>query len=98
LDTNYTLACGIVWRKTADPEAGLELLAALDAPDPCLRRLAQTLLVENGNQSMDLLEYAVQNGMVNPEVAGPCMVEILQKEDLAGTAARRNCESEGLLS
>ena len=79
MDTSHTLVCGIVWRKTSDPEAGLELLEALDAPDPRLRLLAQTLLVENGKQSMDLLEYAVANGIVSPHVAGPCMAEILQR-------------------
>jgi len=90
MDTDYTLACGIVWRKTADPEAGLELLVALDAPDPYLRLLAQILLVENGEQSMDLLEYAVANGIVNPEVAGPCMVEILQSEQHGQTEDATN--------
>jgi len=34
MDVNYTLACGIVWRKTADPEAGWELVAALKSSDP----------------------------------------------------------------
>jgi hypothetical protein len=80
MDTNYMLACGIVWRKTADPEAGWELVEALESPDPRLRLLAQNLLVENGEDSMDLLESAVTSGMISPEVAGPCMAEILQSE------------------
>jgi hypothetical protein len=33
MDANYVLACGIVWRKTADPEAGWELAQALESPD-----------------------------------------------------------------
>jgi hypothetical protein len=78
MDTDYMLACGIVWQKTADPEAGWELVEALGSPDPRLRLLAQTLLVENGEYSMDLLEGAVANGVVSPQVAGPCMAEILR--------------------
>ena len=78
MDASYMLACGIVWRKTADPEAGWELVEALESPDPCLRLLAQGLLVENGEDSMDLLEGAVAQGIVSPDVAGPCMAEILR--------------------
>ncbi len=79
MDANYMLACGIVWRKTADPEAGWELVEALESPDPRLRLLAQSLLVENGEDSMDLLEGAVARGIIGPQVAGPCMAEILRR-------------------
>ena len=78
MDTNYMLACGIVWRKTADPEAGWELVEALQSTDPSLRLLAQSLLVETGEDSMDLLEGAVPRGILSPEVAGPGMAEILR--------------------
>ena len=78
MNASYMLACGIVWRKTADPEAGWDLVEALESTDPCLRLLAQSLLVENGEDSMDLLESAVAGGLVSPEVAGPCMAEILR--------------------
>jgi hypothetical protein len=78
MNASYMLACGIVWRKTADPEAGWELVEALESPDPRLRFLAQSLLVENGEHSMDLLESAVATGIVSPQVAGPCMTEILR--------------------
>lgn len=78
MDTNYMLACGIVWRKTADPEAGWELVEGLASRDPRLRLLAQTLLVENGEDSMCLLESAVAAGVVSPDAAGPCMAEILR--------------------
>lgn len=77
MDANYMLACGIVWRKTADPEAGWELVEALQSPDARLRSLAQSFLVETGEDSMDLLEGAVAGGILSPEVAGPCMAEIL---------------------
>ena len=72
------LACGVVWRKTADPEAGWDLVEGLESKDPQLRLLAQSLLVESGESSMGLLESALAAGVVNPEVAGPCMAEILR--------------------
>ena len=78
MNTSYMLACGIVWRKTADPEAGWDLVEALESPDFCVRLLAQSLLVENGEHSMDLLENAVATGIVSPQAAGPCMTEILR--------------------
>lgn len=79
MDANYILACGIVWRKTADPEAGWELVEALQFSNPNLRMLAQTFLIETGKDSMELLEGAVARGAVSPEVAGPCMAEILRR-------------------
>src|ERR1035437_4663609 len=78
MDVDYMLACGVVWRKTADPEAGWELVKGLESRDPKLRLLAQTLLVESGDNSMGLLESALASGVVNPNVAGPCMAEILR--------------------
>jgi len=78
MDTSYVIACGIVWRKTADAEAGWELVEALESPDPDLRSLAQSFLVESGEDSMDLLESAVATGIVSPQAAGPCMTEILR--------------------
>ena len=78
MDANYMLACGMVWRKTADPEAGWEVVEALESPDPRLRLLAQSLLVENGEISMDLLEGAVATGTVSPQAAASCMAEILR--------------------
>jgi len=78
MDIDYVLACGIVWRKTADPEAGRELIEGLESEDPQLRLLAQTLLVEGGESSMGLLENALAAGVVNADVAGPCMAEILR--------------------
>jgi hypothetical protein len=78
MDASYMLACGIVWRKTADPEAGWELIEALESRDPDLRLLAQAMLLERGEESLGLLESAVAAGVVSPEIAGPCMAEILR--------------------
>jgi hypothetical protein len=82
MDPVYMLACGIVWRKTADPDAGWELVEGLESCDPCLRLLARSLLVENGEQSMDLLESAVATGRVSPQVVGPLMAEILRSGEV----------------
>jgi len=78
LDAVYMLACGIVWAKTADPEAGWDLLDGLTSGDPGVRLLAQTLLVKSGESSMGLLESAVAEGILDPKIAGPCMAEILR--------------------
>ena len=83
MDANYMLACGIVWRKTADPDAGWELVGALASPDPELRQFARDMLVQRRDNAMMLLammllEDAISAGVLTPEVAGPCMVELLR--------------------
>lgn len=78
MNTDYMLACGVVWRKTDDPEAGWDLVDGLRSRDPEVRVLAQTLLIESGESSMGLLESALAGGIVDPDVAGPCMAEILR--------------------
>ena len=78
MNADYMLACGIVWAKTGDPEAGWELVEALETDDPRVRTLASALLVESGERSMSLLESALAAGAVSPEAAGPCMAEILR--------------------
>ena len=78
MNPDYMLACGIVWCKAADPEAGWELIEGLKCSDPNVRSLAQKLLLENGEESMHLLECALTNGEVSSETAGPCIAEILR--------------------
>jgi hypothetical protein len=80
MDTDYMLACGIAWCRTSDADAGWELVEALESPDPRLRLLAQAFLVDNGDNSLSLLESAVATGMASPETVGPCMAEILRNE------------------
>jgi hypothetical protein len=79
MNPDYLLACAIVWRKSADPEAGLELLEALDSPDPNMRALSRALLADGEEHSMCLLEGALAAGLVSPEAAGDCIAEILRK-------------------
>ncbi len=78
MDPNYMLACGIVWRKTGDPEAGWELIAGLKSGDVSVRTIAQALLLENSQDSMLLLECALKTGELSPDAAGPCMAEIIR--------------------
>jgi hypothetical protein len=78
MNTDSLLACGVLWRKMADPEAGWDLVDGLKSRDPEVRVLAHTLLVESGDSSMELLESALALGIVDPDVAGPSMAEILR--------------------
>lgn len=78
METLCMLACGIIWRNTADPDAGWELVAALGSPDLELRHIARQMLVEQREDAMALLERAVSAGIIAPEVAGPCMGELLR--------------------
>ncbi|MGC2195624.1 MAG: hypothetical protein WA628_13175 [Terriglobales bacterium] len=85
MNPDYMLACGVVWRKTADPEAGLELVEGLESPDLRVRALAHALLIDGAENSMRLLESALTAGVVSPEAAGPCMAEILRSSQAKQT-------------
>lgn len=78
MNPDYIRACGIVWRKTANLEAGFELVQGLECRDLRVRALAQALLIDGAENSMRLLESALTVGVVSPEAAGPCMAEILR--------------------
>ncbi len=78
MDANNMLARGIVWCKTADRDAGWELVEALGSPDPELRQFAQYTLLERRDEAMELLEDAIAVGVLTPEMAGPCMVELIR--------------------
>lgn len=84
MNADYLLACGIVWHKTADPEAGWELVDALESADSRIQAMAQAILVDTGEQSMRLLESALAAGAVSPEAAGSCMAEILRTQQTGG--------------
>ena len=79
MNPDYLLACAIVWRKTADPEAGVGLVEGLESPDPRLRALSRALLIDGEESSMLLLEGALAAGIVNPQAAGACIADILRK-------------------
>lgn len=78
MNVHYMVACGMVWHKTADPDAGLELVEALGSPDPELRQIARHMLMQRRDNAVTLLEGAIVSGILNPEIAGGCMVELLR--------------------
>ncbi len=84
MEAEYIVACWLVWRKTLDPVVGAELVEALQSEDPEIRFLAQTMLAQSGAASMSLLETALATGIVNPEVASPCVAAILRSQNRIG--------------
>lgn len=78
MNPDYLLACAIVWRKTADAEAGLGLVEGLDSSDPGVRTLSRALLIDDEENSLRLLEGALEAGVVSPEAAGGCIADILR--------------------
>jgi PleD family two-component response regulator len=74
IDPIYLLACGILWRKVADVEAGGELAHALSDGDPDirLRLLARHLLVAVCPVSTLLPENAISSGVRLPMEAPQC--------------------------
>ncbi len=77
MNDTYLFACGIVWQKTGDAEAGWELIEALRSSDPYIHSLAEVVLAGTGLRSLELLETAVKDGILTPEQAAPCIMEIL---------------------
>jgi hypothetical protein len=77
MNTESLLACGVVFRSTADPEAGWKLVEGLESRDPLVRMLAQTFLVEGGATSLNMLETALSAGVVSTDVVSLCIAEIL---------------------
>ena len=80
MNSDYVLACGIVWRKTQDPDAGWQLIEALQSVDPKERVVARAVLVDAGEGAFSLLEEALGTGVVSPEAAGACIAEILRAQ------------------
>jgi hypothetical protein len=78
MNPDYVIACGLVWRKMGDPEAGCELIEALESADPSVRAIARIMLVDKGEDSLLLLEDALVTGAINPATASECMAEIMR--------------------
>lgn len=82
MNPDYVIACGLVWRKTGDPEAGWELIEALESADPSVRAVARLLLVDQGEDSLLLLEGALVTGTINSATASECMAEIMRNQQM----------------
>ena len=80
MDHEHLFEYGVLWRNTADPEAGWELIRGLQSLDSGLRSIAQVLLLENGQRSIELLENALAAGSLSPYIAVQCITEILRKQ------------------
>lgn len=76
MNTAYLLACGIVWCKGGDDDAGWELLQALRSPDVSVRLIAASLLADAGYRSARLIETALSNGDLTCEEAAPCLLRL----------------------
>jgi HEAT repeat protein len=72
--------------KTGDPEAGWELIEALESVDPSVRAIARLLLVDKGADSLLLLEDALVTGAINPATASECMAEIMRNRQVPQAA------------
>ena len=96
MNPDYLLACALVWRKSADAEAGLGLLEGLDSPDPGVRTLSRALLINDEENSLRLLEGALAAGVVSPEAAGGCIADILwnRQNKWKGAASERRLWSD----
>ena len=75
----YIVACGVVWQREFDREAGEELTRALADTDLQLRLLAGELLLCGGDRSLQLLEVAIQDGTLTPMDAAPCMAALVAR-------------------
>ena len=79
MDSIDLIACGILWRKTEDPDAGWELIEGLHSPDPELSTVAESMLVQAGWPSVGLVERALELGLLRPSEAGRCMAALFGK-------------------
>ena len=82
METLCMVACGIIWRNSADEDAGWELVTALGSSDPGLREIARQMLPVRRDNAMALLEAAITAGILTPETAWPCMGELIRAEGL----------------
>ncbi len=81
MDLRYVFACGIVWRYTADLEAGWELVRALRDEDRDVQDLAAMMLADCAQNSRSLLNAAVAMGAVSASDAAEVFVGMANSED-----------------
>jgi hypothetical protein len=86
MDLRYVFACGIVWRYTADAEAGWELIRALADWDGDVQELAAMMLADEPRTSMDLLNAAVAAGAISGADAAEAFAALVAKAAEAGAS------------
>lgn len=60
----YIFACGILWRKDANRDAGRELVQGLASPNAMIRRVAKSMLDERRN-----FRYGAESRRRSPPLA-----------------------------
>jgi hypothetical protein len=81
MDPGYVFACGIVWRYTADPEAGWELIRALRDHDRDVQELAAMMLTNGAQDASSLLNAAVASGAVSANDIAEVFESMARKPD-----------------
>ena len=84
MDLRYVFACGIVWRYTADPEAGWELLRALRDEDRDVQELAALILADKTQDTSSLLNAALAGGAVGGKDVAEGFGTIATRDGAAG--------------
>ncbi len=84
MDLRYVFECGIVWRYTADPEAGWELIRALRDHDRDVQELAVLMLAGELQESPLLLNAAVAAGAMSGKDAAEVLGSIAVIRDIEG--------------
>lgn len=79
MELAYVFACGIVWRYTADTEAGWELIRALKDCDEDVQGLAAVMLADEPQNSVVLLNAAIAAGVVSGKDAADAFAGMVAK-------------------
>lgn len=90
MNVDYLFACGTEWQQNGDTKAGVKLVEGLRSEDPGVKLVAETMLVGSGTRSMQLLEDALENGTIELDEAGDCILEILQRASFEEILPRAN--------
>lgn len=84
MELAYVFACGIVWRYTADPDAGWELIRALRDCDQDVHDLAAMMLADQAQTSLALLNAAIAAGAVSGNDAAEVLAGMASKVGTGG--------------
>ena len=80
MELAYVFACGIVWRYTADAEAGWELIRALRDDDANVRDVAAAALADRCQNSVALLNAAIASGAASGRDAAEVLAAMAANE------------------
>src|SRR5271167_4736861 len=72
---DYLVMCGMVWSQFGEHNAGLELIRALQSPDPEVRVLARILLEQADGGSRELIGEALAMEQISVSMANMCTFE-----------------------